>query len=131
MEDFEDILLCIELIHVIAILYAATRLQKLQQEKNERKKRRYWVRPILRKRGKEGSHGMLIPQLMSDNFHYKNYLRMDKADFITVLSYIEPLISCADPQFRQSISASLGLSIKRQTGPIRSPSYKNRASDCG
>ena len=58
-----------------------------------RSTRRKWVRAILHKRNVEGTHNLLLPQLLSDGFHYKNFLRMDKDSYHYLLNLVEPIIS--------------------------------------
>ena len=62
-----------------------------------------------KKRG--STHYALIPQLLSDGFHYKNFLRMEKDSFEFLLNLIEPLLLRADTKWRRSITVSEKLAL--------------------
>ena len=68
--------------YISTIAYAATAITQIV---NSKKQRRAWIRDILRRRREEGTHSVLIPQLVSDGFHYRNFLRMDKESFVFLM----------------------------------------------
>ena len=52
------------------------------------KKRSVWVRKILCKRRNEGACYQLVPQLVSDGPHYRNFFRLSMQDFAYIEKYI-------------------------------------------
>ena len=93
----------------MAIAYAITEMSKIV--KKTRKPRRMWMREILKRRHLEGTQNILIPKLLSDEFHYKNFLRMDKDSFGFILNLVEPMLFRVDTKWRRCITVSERLTI--------------------
>ena len=83
----------------------------LNTPKRQRRRHKTWVKDILRKRNEEGTFSLLIPQLLSDDGQYRNFLRMSKNSFQYLLSCLEPSIKKSDTRFGRSISASEKLAL--------------------
>ena len=75
------------------------------------KRRKWWVRPLLKVRRHEGAYNILLSKSVSDGFYYESYLRMDKNNFFYVLSKIEHVISGQDTRLRRSITAAEKLAV--------------------
>ena len=94
--------------YISTIAYAATAITQIV---NSKKQRRAWIRDILRRRREEGTHSVLIPQLVSDGFHYRNFLRMDKESFVFLLRLVEPMLQSVDTRWRRCIPVSERLTL--------------------
>ena len=99
------------IINIAIIAYATTVIRNELNKKLFKSRRSIWTRQILRRRREEGTHNVLIPQLLSDGFHYKNFLRMDKDSFKFLLNLVEPLLLRADTKWRRSITVSERLAV--------------------
>lgn len=77
-----------------------------RQRRNRRKQRRYWVRPIIRKRINQGDRHHLISEmrLVDQEAHFQ-YCRMSVAKFDNLLQRVQPLIEKKLTNFRHPISA--------------------------
>lgn len=84
----------------------------------KRKKRRFWVRPTLRRRT---SHGVenLITDIREDDIglsgeirsSFTNFLRMSNEDFESLLELVGPVIHKKNTNFRNSISITERLAV--------------------
>ena len=89
MEEADELFF---LLNLVIISYAAVivtlDLTAKQRRKQQRQKRSIWIRDILRVRNVEGTHSILIPKLLSDDMHYRNFFRMSKDNFSPYLNMI-------------------------------------------
>ena len=108
MEVMEDMLFKVR---IVLFCYAAFSLYKLVKRPRRYQVRRKWIRDILSKRQEEGAFSLLIPRLMSDKPHYRNYFRMSYETFSLLLSLVEPDLNRTDTQMRQCVSATERLAI--------------------
>ena len=107
MTDLQKALIVFNLA-IISCAASAMRIKKLCKPT---RRRRTWTREILRRRSPEGTHNLLIPQLLSDGFHYNNFLRMDKESFEYLLSLVEPVLVRVDTKMRRAITVSERLAV--------------------
>lgn len=77
----------------------------------KRKKRRFWVHEILKKRNIEGEFITLYRELIDDDTKFFQYFRMPKYKFCELLSIIEPVITKQNTTFRESISTKQKLCV--------------------
>ena len=72
MEDADEFLF---LLNIVVVCYGAVlvTLDLTSKQRRNQRKRSCWIRGILRKRKEEGTHGILIPKLLSDDIHYRNF----------------------------------------------------------
>uniref|UniRef100_A0A1I8M9Y5 DDE Tnp4 domain-containing protein n=1 Tax=Musca domestica TaxID=7370 RepID=A0A1I8M9Y5_MUSDO len=76
------------------------------------RKKRPWVREWLRQRKEEGCCVKLLTQLRAETPSlYKNFLRMNAADFDNLLKLTAPLLTKKTTQLREPISASERLMV--------------------
>ena len=80
-------------IAVAATAVAAIEIILLEEEVARNKKRRFWMKEILRKRDREGTFNLLIPQIVSDGEQYRNFFRM--SIFIFIHSFLLHFHSCS------------------------------------
>ncbi|XP_068082633.1 uncharacterized protein [Anabrus simplex] len=88
---------------IIAVISRRRRRRKLRWYN-----RRWWTRPWIQRRdeGRE-LHSLLNNELrLEDSESYKNFLRMDEAQFTKLLNLVEPRIIKMNTNMRESISAS-------------------------
>ena len=123
MEDSDDFIF---LLNVVIVCYTAFLVTldftAKQKGRKRRRKRSVWIRHILRKRNEEGTHSILLPKLLCDDAHYRNFLRMSKEDFALLLAMVEPALVRNDTVMRASISVSERLALTLRylaTGPNR------------
>ena len=74
-----------------------------RRAKKKRRSRRVWVKPWLLKK-QELSHVNLIWELQDIPEDWKNYLRMDKENYLDLLERITPLIKKQDNVMRSAIN---------------------------
>ena len=109
--DIDDIL-AVNLSVIIITLTAIIILQEEDEEKNKKKrKKRFWMKRILEKRHSEGTFNLLIPQLRSNDGHFKNFLRMSEDSYQLLLSLVEPLIRKQNTRLRRALTANEKLSL--------------------
>lgn len=77
----------------------------------QRKKRRYWIHPVNRKRETRGEFHCLIKELENDADKFHLYFRMSKAQFEEIHSYIEKDIKKIRTKFRKPIGTRERLGI--------------------
>lgn len=79
----------------------------------ERQRRRWWVRPWLRRRHEGRDMLAMVEDEMKheDKENYKNFIRMDEENFLKVLSFIRHKITYRDTKLRQCITAEKRLLI--------------------
>ena len=86
-------------------------LAKNKSRKMKRNPRSCWVKEIIRKRRDEGVDVILIPKLVSDAPHYRNFFRMSKESFGYILNSISSDLQRKDTVLRKSIPPSERLSV--------------------
>lgn len=69
------------------------------------------MREILRTRRTEGAYSILIPRLISDKTHFRNYFRMSQDTFEDLLRLVGPEIIRKETIMRQSISPRERLAV--------------------
>ena len=80
--------------------------------RKRQRRRRQWTRPWIQRRSHHGAHHALLQELTTeDPDGFRNFLRMDKADFDELLTKVTPLIHRQDTWMREAISVSERLSI--------------------
>ena len=47
----------------------------------QRRRHRWWIKPIIRRRQNEGTTHVLLSKIPSDGFHYEIYFRKSKENF--------------------------------------------------
>ena len=75
-----------------------------RRTKKKRRSRRVWMKPWLLKKKQELSHVQLIRELQDIPEDWKNYLRMDKENYLDLLERITPLIEKQDNVMRSAIT---------------------------
>lgn len=76
------------------------------------KKRRWWVRPVLQNRAKDGAYANLINKLETmDKEWFFDYLRMTPEDFMKILELIKSDVTKCHNKLRKPISAKERLAI--------------------
>ena len=69
-----------------------------------RKKRRVWVWPYLQERLEYGHYDTLMDELYSENPDlYRNYIRMDRELFETIVNAVTPMIQKKTTRWRKPI----------------------------
>ena len=96
-----------------AFIILAASIHILANEKSSygRRRRKWWISPLIEKRSQEGTVEILLTKALSHGFHYKNYLRLDKATFRFLLSEIEPLLTRRATHLRRPVSAAHRLAV--------------------
>lgn len=91
------------------VIYRRARRHRLQAK---RRTRQWWVNPWLMKRREQGAYNNLVTELReTDKRSYKNFLRMDEANFNFILNSVRPYIEKKDTRLREAISADQRLCI--------------------
>ena len=110
MEETDEFLF---IINLVVVCYAAVvlTLNVTSKQRRKQRKRSLWVREMLRKRNEEGAHSILIPKLLSDDIHYRNFFRMSKENFSFILAMVEPALIRRDTVMRASIKVSERLAL--------------------
>lgn len=93
----------------VAIVCALNELEA-QSKKPLRKKKRFWVHPILQLRKDHGFYEAIFPTLSLHEDKFKNYFRMSTEQFENLLSLVGPLI-VKQKAIRDPISAPARLAM--------------------
>ncbi|CAH1959172.1 unnamed protein product [Acanthoscelides obtectus] len=92
---------------IVLAYYVYRRLKK-----QERRKRRFWIHPILKKRGELGAfHTLVKNQLREDEAKFYNYFRMQKTTFDKLLQKLSQKLKHQDTNMRQSIPPAERLAV--------------------
>lgn len=87
----------------------------IENDHNQKKRRRMrsiWVRDWVRRRNELGCYGQLLRELENEVPQlYKNFLRMNIADFNNLLELVSPLIKKEDTNMREAISPGERLAL--------------------
>lgn len=98
-----------DIVVALCIIMIASAIKKIRRR--QRRQRR-WVRPWIQRRQQHGAHHALIQELTTEDAGgFRNFLRMDQADFKELLGKVTTLIQQQDTWMREAISASERLSI--------------------
>ena len=97
MDDDELIQLNL-LILIVSLLAIIIEQQTTVDKRKVKRKKRYWVKPILEKRQSEGTFKLLIPQLQFHEGLFKNFLRMTEESYEILLSLVGPIIQRKNTQ---------------------------------
>ncbi|XP_026819613.1 LOW QUALITY PROTEIN: protein ALP1-like [Rhopalosiphum maidis] len=110
-------------------------LLRQELEKKKYKKKRLWIRSWISRRDKYGASSTLLEELKhEDSTAYRNILKMNGAQFDTLLQMIDSLIKKEDTQMRMAIPSKIKLEITLRylaTGDsFKSLQYLFRVSEC-
>jgi len=110
-------------------------LLRQELEKKKYKKKRLWIRSWISRRDKYGAYSTLLEELKhEDSTAYRNILRMNGAQFDTLLQMIDGLIKKEDTQMRMAIPSKIKLEITLRylaTGDsFKSLQYLFRVPEC-
>jgi len=84
--------------------------QHILEKRNERKKRRWWVKAWIMRRDTLGaSNRLLVEWTSEDRDMYKNHFRISREEFFELLSKVKPYIEKQDINMRECISAHVKL----------------------
>ena len=108
----------------------------LLPEPKPRRKRKAWVWPYLQKRLKYGHYDTLMDELYKENPDlYKNYTRMDRELFDSIVEAVTPIIERKTSRWRKPIDPSTRVAITLRylaTGDsYKSLQYAFRVALCG
>ena len=79
--------------------------------RRKRRRRRFWVHPIIQKRQKYGEFHHLVRELESHPDKFKEYFRMTKQQFDSVVELIQDDIKKQDTNWRKAITPRERLAI--------------------
>lgn len=85
--------------------------EELEMNNCRKRKRRYWVHKMLKKRNEEGEFATLHPELLEDQTKFFQYYRMSMAEFDHLLSQIREPLQKQNTTFRESISPVQKLAV--------------------
>ena len=92
---------------VLAGISAAFIILKNVRKKREKYGRSIWVKDYMKSR-----NSRLIRDLeLNEDVLFKNFTRMSKRNFYTILGIVEPMITKQNTRFRESVSAEMKLAI--------------------
>ena len=84
----------------------------LEDSPPPRKKRRVWVWPYLQRKAQYGHYDTLMDELYDDNPElYRNYIRMDRQQFMDIVELISPIIERKNTRWRPAIDPRARLAI--------------------
>ena len=81
---------------VVICDYLIKECQHILEKRNKRKKRRWWVKPWMRRNTLGASNTLLVEWTSEDRDIYKNHLRMSREQFFELLSKVKPYIEKQD-----------------------------------
>ena len=86
--------------------------REIIQGRNQRRARRYWVKPWLTRRLDYGHYDRLMRELQNEDVaSFRNFVRMDPDMFHEVLLRVAPRIERHDTWYRKSITSGNRLAI--------------------
>ncbi|KAE9543674.1 hypothetical protein AGLY_002070, partial [Aphis glycines] len=120
---------------VRAVVIVISHLLRQELENKKYKKKRLWIRSWISRREKFGASSTLLKELKDeDAVAYRNILRMNGAQFDTLLQMIDGLIKKKDTQMRMAIPSKIKLEITLRylaTGDsFKSLQYLFRVPEC-
>ncbi|KAK4883787.1 hypothetical protein RN001_000058 [Aquatica leii] len=77
----------------------------------QKRKRRFWVHDMLKKRNEEGEFATLHIELMEDETKFFTYYRMSRHEFNILLQEIEGVLQKENTTFRESIQPVQKLAV--------------------
>ncbi|XP_042273182.1 uncharacterized protein LOC121900727 [Thunnus maccoyii] len=80
-------------------------------ERERKRKRKYWVHPILRRCQEQGEFHLLIKELRNSPDRFQVYFRMSVVQFDTLLAILEPHIKKKTTNFRDPIDPEQRLAV--------------------
>lgn len=80
------------------------------RRKSKKKRRKYWINPILKKRTRLGEFHHLHRELERDPNKFFDYYRMSPHTYLYILNSIKPVIS-KESNFRETIQPDERLSV--------------------
>lgn len=103
--------------------------------RENRKRRKIWTRPWLARRVEGSQYNNLVQELaLEDQDRYRNWMRLDRNQFLEVLELIKPAIAKQDTNMRAAVPPQDRLAITLRhlaTGESQqSLSYQFRVSQC-
>lgn len=82
-----------------------------REKKDVKRRRRFWVHPLVRTRQEEGEYSTLYPHFINDDVKFYKYFRMSHGEYMEILSKIENGLRKEDTTFRKSISPTEKISV--------------------
>lgn len=82
-----------------------------EEEENRNRRKRIWIREMLRKRKQFGEYHTLFNDLSEEETSFYKYFRISQDQFYILLSKIERQITKQNTPFRESISAKEKLMV--------------------
>ena len=115
METVEEVIVLSILILYQAIISIACSYSLDCTTRNQsvikRRRHRWWIRPIIKKRHNEGATHLLLSKNPSDGFFFEQYLRLSKENFDFLLDKINRHLLKKDTKCRKSITPSEKLAV--------------------
>lgn len=97
---------------LICLFGAGAQFIVSESSRKRRRSRSVWVKDWLRRRNELGCFSTLLRELETESPHlYKNFLRMNIADFNNLLQLVSPLIEKQNTSMREAISAGERLAV--------------------
>jgi hypothetical protein len=81
------------------------------ERENRRRRHKWWVKPLIRKREYEGTTKILLAKNPSDGFYHENFLRLSREDFNFLLEKISSDLQTSDTRCRRAITPSEKLAV--------------------
>lgn len=99
--------------NIVEALIACYEAYKYMEErdKRENKRRREWVRPLLRRKSKNVFNNLLKEMCLEDSHAFQEFHRMSRENFTELLRLVSPRIKRQDTKLRESISPAQRLSL--------------------
>src|SRR4051812_29102992 len=88
---------------IISVAIAAVATELCQTKHRVRRKRRYWIHPIIKQRNDQGDYNHLVRELNEDSELFQRYFRLSHDQFNHVLSVIGPAIRLQNTTWRNAI----------------------------
>lgn len=97
---------------ILTFLLALSELTSKATYLPVKRSKRQWVKPWRKSRNERGSFAFLTNELLlSDESSYKNYLRMSKYQFQTLLNLVERDITSSNTLMREAITPAQKLAL--------------------
>ena len=93
------------------LIALATFFLTVQNKRKQKRKRCWWVHPVLRRRKQQGSFILLIKELMDDDARFHLYFRMSKNEYSDILTRLVQADLTKFSKFRQVISPNEKLAV--------------------
>jgi len=86
-------------------------IQFNKQREKSRRRRRFWIHPVLQERRQKGDYLHLIQELRDDPVLFQRYFRLSVAQFDVILELLRPDIQLQNTRWRSSIDPGQQLAI--------------------